>query len=50
VVEQEAAIVQVESIVRDTVALVERHMPEADLSGLLCKPGEREQPWSLARS
>jgi predicted nucleotidyltransferase len=47
-VEQTVAIAQIEAIVRDTIALVSRHMPGADLSGLPFRPGERDQPWSLA--
>lgn len=42
-----AAIGQIEDLTRETIALVTRHLPEADILTLPQQPGERERPWSL---
>ncbi len=43
----EAAIDQLESLVADTVALVEKHQPQADTSKVRQKLGQRQQPWTM---
>jgi hypothetical protein len=40
-----AAVEQVEAIMREVVALVERHLPGADTTVMQRQPGEREQVW-----
>jgi hypothetical protein len=41
------AVEQVEAIVREVIALVERHLPGADTTVLRRQPGEREQAWAV---
>ena len=42
-----AAVEQLEVIVREVVALVERYLPEANTAVLRRRPGDREQPWAV---
>lgn len=45
--EPASAAAELEALVRETLALVGAHLPEADRAGLAYPPGEREQPWGL---
>jgi hypothetical protein len=42
-----AAAEQLEVIVREVVALVERYLPETNIAVLRRQPGDREQPWAV---
>ncbi len=43
----EPAINQLESLVADTVALVEKHKPQVDTSKVRQRLGQRQQPWTM---
>jgi hypothetical protein len=45
VVDHVSASADLEQLVRDTVHLVDRHMPEVDTSAVRRSLGKREQPW-----
>jgi hypothetical protein len=40
-----AGISEIERLVRETIALVNAHMPEANTSVMRYPPGQRQQPW-----
>lgn len=45
--DQATAILRLEDLVRETIALVNAHLPAADTSVLAMQPGARVQPWKL---
>jgi Nucleotidyltransferase domain len=40
-----SAIAQIEELVQDTIALVNRYMPDVDTSIVRHQPGDRQRPW-----
>jgi hypothetical protein len=38
----------IEALVRETLKLVERHMPDANPEALRYAPGARQRPWGIA--
>jgi hypothetical protein len=44
------AVNELEALVRETVALVEIHMPQVDTSLAKQKLGWRQQPWKLSET
>ena len=48
--ETSVAVNQFEALVRETVELVEIHMPQVDTSSAKQKLGWRQQPWELGKA
>lgn len=48
--EPPVAVSQLEALVRETVALVETHMPQVDTSSAKLRLGWRQQPWGFSES
>jgi hypothetical protein len=48
--EASVAVNELETLVRETVKLVEVHMPQVDTSSAKRKLGWRQQPWKLGES
>jgi len=44
-VDAASGISQIEQLVRETIALVNAHMPDVDTSVVRYPPGQRQQPW-----